>query len=128
VRTFYQIWSQPLITVNGEHLISQVITLCGGVNIFADLPTLAPAVTPEAVLAADPQVIIASGKARERPDWLASWQAWQHLSAVKNGQLYVIDPDLIQRQTPRILDGARILCQQLQQARNASREHGDTPY
>jgi iron complex transport system substrate-binding protein len=127
VRTFYQIWYQPLMTVNGEHLISQVISLCGGRNIFADLSTLAPAVNPEAVLAADPQVIVASGKARERPDWLESWQAWPHISAVKNHQLYVVDPDLIQRQTPRILDGARIMCQQLQQARDASREQSETP-
>jgi iron complex transport system substrate-binding protein len=128
VRTFYQIWHQPLMTVNGDHLISQVINLCGGRNIFADLSALAPAVNPEAVLAADPQAIIASGIARERPDWLESWQAWPHVSAVKNHQLYVIDPDLIQRQTPRILAGARIMCQQLQQARDASGELGETPY
>ncbi len=128
VRTFYQIWSQPLMTINGEHLISQVIDLCGGRNIFADLSVLAPAVNPEAVLAADPQVIVASGKARERPDWLDRWQAWPDLSAVKNHQLYVIDPDFIQRQTPRILDGARIMCQQLQQARDADRENSKTAH
>jgi iron complex transport system substrate-binding protein len=128
VRTFYQIWYQPLITVNGDHLISQVISLCGGKNIFADLSTLAPAVNPEAVLAADPQAIIASGKARERPDWLKAWQAWPHISAVKNRQLYVIDPDLIQRQTPRILEGARILCEQLQRARKVLREEEKTPH
>jgi iron complex transport system substrate-binding protein len=122
VRTFYQIWHQPLITVSGDHLISQVISLCGGRNIFADLSTLAPAVNPEAVLAADPQAIISSGKVGERPDWLKSWEAWPQLSAVKNRQLYVIDPDLIQRQTPRILRGARIMCHQLQRARQAQSE------
>lgn len=127
VRTFYQIWNQPLMTVNGEHLISQVITLCGGKNVFAELSTLAPAVSLEAVLATDPEAIIASGKARERPEWLESWRAWPRLSAVKNHQLYAIDPDLIQRQTPRILDGAKIMCQQLQQARLAINDPDKSP-
>ena len=122
VRTFYQIWDQPLITVNGAHLISQLITLCGGENIFAALGTLAPVVNREAVLAADPQIIIASGQARERPDWLERWQAWPQVSAVRNQQLYVIDPDLIQRQAPRILRGAKIMCGQIEQARQALRE------
>jgi len=122
VRTFYQIWDQPLITVNGAHLISQLITLCGGENIFAALGTLAPVVNREAVLAADPQIIVASGQARERPDWLERWQAWPQVSAVRNQQLYVIDPDLIQRQAPRILRGAKIMCGQIEQARQALRE------
>jgi len=127
VRTFYQIWDQPLITVNGAHLISQLITLCGGENIFAALDTLAPVVNREAVLAADPQIIIASGKARERPDWLERWQAWPQLSAVRNQQLYVIDPDLIQRQAPRILGGAKIMCGQIERARQALREEAKVP-
>ena len=75
VRVFYEIWHQPLMTVNGEHIISDVIRLCGGTNIFADLSTLAPQVSVEAVLAADPQVIIASGMAAEHPEWLDAWRA-----------------------------------------------------
>jgi iron complex transport system substrate-binding protein len=127
VRTFYQIWHRPLMTVNGEHLISQVIRLCGGRNIFAGLHSLAPAVNPEAVLQADPQIIIASGIAAERPDWLENWRAWPRIAAVRNHQLYTIDPDLIQRQTPRILDGAKIMCRQLQQARGALAGHERVP-
>ena len=125
VRTFYQIWHQPLMTVNGEHLISQVMELCGGSNIFAALQTLAPVVTREAVLAADPQIIIASGRAGERPQWLQAWENWPQLSAVRYKQLYFIEPDLIQRQTPRILDGARIMCGQLAQAREMLRKSGE---
>jgi len=121
VRTFYQIWHQPLMTVNGEQLINQVIELCGGRNIFAGLQTLAPVVTREAVLAADPQIIIASGRTRERPQWLADWKDWPQLSAVRNHQLYFIEPDLIQRQTPRLLEGAKIMCRQLAQARQGEK-------
>lgn len=126
VRTFYQIWAQPLITVNGQHLISQVIALCGGTNVFAGLDALAPVVNREAVLAADPQIIIAGGKPGEQARQLESWQTWPQISAVKNRQLYLIDPDLIQRQGPRILDGARVMCRQIEKARSAAREDADT--
>jgi iron complex transport system substrate-binding protein len=120
VRTFYEIWHQPLMTVNGQQMINQVITLCGGRNIFAGLETLAPVVSREAVVAADPQAIIASGRAAERPEWLESWRTWPQVSAVKHGQLYVIEADLIQRQTPRLLQGAAIMCRQLENARQAT--------
>lgn len=117
LRTFYQIWHQPLMTINGEHLISQVITLCGGRNIFTDLSILAPSVDREAVLRANPQVIIASGMAKQQPEWLDDWKQWPQLAATRLDQLYFIEPDLIQRQTPRILDGADIMCRQLAEAR-----------
>jgi len=96
----------------------QVITLCGGRNIFASLETLAPAVDREAVLGADPQVIIASGMARQQPEWLEEWKQWPQLSAVRFDQLHFIEPDLIQRHTPRILDGADIMCEKLAEARD----------
>ncbi|HED18041.1 MAG TPA: cobalamin-binding protein [Gammaproteobacteria bacterium] len=117
VRVFYQIWHRPLMTINGEHLISQVINLCGGRNIFSDLATLAPTVGLEAVLAANPEVIIASGMAAQQPQWLDQWRKWPQIAAVKNRQLYIIPPDLIQRQTPRVLEGAEQMCKQLEQAR-----------
>jgi iron complex transport system substrate-binding protein len=118
VRTFYQIWHQPLMTINGEHLISQVISLCGGQNVFASLESLAPVVDREAVLRADPQIIIASGMAKQQPEWLENWKRWPQLSATRFDQLYFIEPDLIQRHTPRILDGANIMCRQLAEARS----------
>jgi iron complex transport system substrate-binding protein len=122
VRVFYQIWHNPPITVNGDHLISQIIELCGGRNVFAAVDGLAPTVSREAVLAADPQVIVASeGAARGRPQWLDSWLDWPQLSAAALQQLYAIDPDLIERQSPRILEGAGIMCRQLEQARSAIR-------
>lgn len=128
VRVFYQIWHNPPITVNGDHLISQVIELCGGRNVFAGIDSLAPAVSREAVLAADPQVIVASaGATTDQPQWLDSWRSWPQLSAVAMQQLYAIDPDLIERQSPRILEGARILCRQLEQARAEIQRQANPP-
>jgi iron complex transport system substrate-binding protein len=118
VRVFYQIWDQPPITINGEQMISNVLRLCGGENIFDSLPTLAPTVSVEAVLAADPEVIVASGADATRPAWLDAWKRWPRLTAAARDNLYYVDPDLMQRQTPRVLDGAVQLCAHLESARN----------
>lgn len=117
VRTFYQIWDQPLMTVNDEHLISDVIRLCGGENVFAGLAQLAPTIGMEGVLAANPEVIIASGMGEARPEWLDQWRRWPGLKASRADNLYFIPPDLIQRPTPRILEGAALLCGYLEEAR-----------
>ncbi|WP_459871610.1 cobalamin-binding protein [Endothiovibrio diazotrophicus] len=118
VRVLYQIWDRPLMTVNGEHLISDVIRLCGGENVFAGLSALAPQLDVEAVLAADPEAIAASGMDEARPEWLDMWRAWPKLTATARDNLFFIPPDLIQRHTPRILQGAARLCDQLEQARS----------
>ena len=122
VTVFYQVWDQPLTTLNGRHLISDVIRLCGGRNVFADAIPIAPKVSIEAVIRANPHVIVASGMAESRPDWLDMWQAWPSIAAVAAGQLYFVPPDLLQRHTPRVLDGAQMLCEQLDRTR-ALRPH-----
>jgi iron complex transport system substrate-binding protein len=117
VRVFYQVWDRPIITVNGDHIISKVIRLCGGRNVMADLPGIAPQIDVERVLRADPEVILASGADAARPAWLEGWKAYPGLAAVRLGQLYAIRPDLLQRQTPRLLDGAEELCRIFEAAR-----------
>jgi iron complex transport system substrate-binding protein len=117
VRVFYQVWSRPMVTVNGEHLISRVIDLCGGTNVFARLPLLAPEIDREAVLAADPEVVIASGAGDLRPAWLDDWKDFPQLRAVRSGQLYAMPADLLQRHSPRILVGAERLCAILERVR-----------
>ncbi len=117
VRTFYQIWKQPLMTVGGGQIISDAIRLCSGDNIFSQLKPLAPTVTAEAVLAADPEAIVASGMGEARPEWLDDWRRWTTLTAVKRDNLFFIPPDLIQRHTPRLIEGAERLCAFLETAR-----------
>jgi iron complex transport system substrate-binding protein len=118
VRTFYQIWDEPLITLNGKHMVSSVIELCGGVNIFADAIPLVPYVNIESIVAADPQVIIAGGSQEEQPHWFKSWQKWSGISAVIKSQIYLIPADLMQRHSVRILDGAEMMCGYLDRARS----------
>ena len=117
VRTFYQIWADPPMTVGRSQIIGSAIRLCGGVNVFGDLASMAPVVSVEAVLAADPEVIVASGENEARPDWLDNWRRWPRLTAAARDNLFFIPPDLIQRHTPRLLDGAEQLCRDLETAR-----------
>jgi iron complex transport system substrate-binding protein len=117
LRVFYQVWKQPLTTINGRQIISDAIRLCGGVNVFADLPALAPNVSVEAVLAANPEVIIASGMGDSRPEWLDDWRRWKQMTAVARDDLYFVPPALIQRHTPRLLEGTEIICQHLETVR-----------
>ena len=113
----YQIWNDPLQTVNGEHLISEIISLCGGYNIFGDARSLAPRVSIESVLLRDPNAIVASGMGEARPEWLDQWRAYPSLTAVADEALFFVNPDHLQRPSARIVLGAQSLCQQLDQIR-----------
>jgi iron complex transport system substrate-binding protein len=118
LRVFFQIWDQPVMTVNNSHLMSDAIQTCGGRNVFGTLPALVPTVDVEAVLAADPQVIVASGADASRPPWLDDWKRWRRLEAVRQDNLFFIPPELITRLAPRVLDGVDMLCKELDQARS----------
>lgn len=118
VSVFYEIWPAPLMTVNNDHIISDVLHLCGAKNVFGNLPVLTPTLSLEAVLEANPEAVIASGMGNARPAWLDVWRAWGGLAASKLNALYFIPADLINRQSPRILLGAEILCKQIDEVRN----------
>ncbi|MEY2686934.1 MAG: hypothetical protein RL375_1132 [Pseudomonadota bacterium] len=127
VSVFYQVWTAPLLTVNATTLIGDVISLCGGDNIFGRLPMQAPRVSIESVIEADPDVIVAAslgqvgaeaGTAGDLADF-SLWHAWPRLRAVRRQHLVALSDDLISRHTPRVLDGAERLCTALDAARRA---------
>ncbi len=118
LKVFYQLWHNPIQTINREHIISDVMRLCGGENIFADLKSIAPKVNVEAVLQKDPNVIIASGADNTRPEWLNEWDSWDSVSAVADKNLYYIPPDYIQRHTLRILKGVELMCRYIDDSRS----------
>ena len=117
VTVFFQIWDKPLMTVNGDHLITDVIRLCGGQNVFAALKPLTPEISVEAVLAASPEAIVSVTAEAGQEENLTGWKKWPRLQAVARNNLYAVHSDLISRNTPRILDGAQSLCEHLDQAR-----------
>lgn len=118
VRVFYQVWQNPLITIGGQQIMSDAITLCRGENIFTDLKPLAPRVSFEAVIAANPEAIITSGMADQNPELLDAWKKWPNLTATRRNNFFFIQSDLMNRSGPRILDGTERLCDALQTARD----------
>lgn len=119
VRVFYEIWPKPLMTVNGTHIISDVIALCGGVNIFAASRPLTPEISREALLAAQPEVALGGSSAETAAGFTARWTSLPPpLNAVP---AHYIPADLIQRPTPRLLEGARLVCAHLDAVRAGRR-------
>ena len=120
IRVMYEVWNDPLQTINGDHLISQVITLCAGNNIFANVETLAPRINVESVLALAPEAIIASGIRDTGHHWLDDWQRYPTLHAVRDGGLFFVNPDYLERPTARVLLGAQSVCEQLDSLRSSA--------
>lgn len=122
VSVFQLIWRQPLMTVNSQHLISDVIRVCGGTNVFALTSSLAPVVSGENLLAVDPDVIISSVLLEQDEsaptEARAFLRQFSQLSAVRNNNVFFVHPDLIQRQTTRVLQGTRLVCEQLERVRS----------
>lgn len=113
LRVFYQIWDQPLMTINGQHFIHQALEVCAGENVFAHLGPLTPRLSREAVLLANPQVMLSGGMSETTTEWLTAWQDLPAIEAVAQQQLYFVPPSLVQRPTPRLLDGIEAICDQL---------------
>jgi iron complex transport system substrate-binding protein len=112
---FVQVDDQPLYTVGGRHVITEVLAVCGGRNVFEDLVQAAPVVDLEAVLARDPQVILSIDDTVADP--VAAWRRWPRLRAVQAGAVYPLPADLVARATPRLVDGAAAVCAALEDAR-----------
>lgn len=119
IRVFYQVNTHPLYTINGEHYLSELIEVCGGVNIFADLSGLAPLISVESVLEREPEVILASSDAGTRA--FDEWERWSDMAAMKYGNRFLLPANEIGRATPRLLVGAAALCDALKNSRENRR-------
>lgn len=117
VRAFYEVWHRPLITVSDRHMIGDVLTLCGGQNVFAETPGLTPTVSLEAVAAAGVEAVLGGARSGSEADFRREWSQ-APLAALRSLPVFYVDPDVIQRQTPRILEGARTVCAALESVRS----------
>ncbi len=90
------------------------MSMCGGRNIFGDATNTTPKISVEAVLKRNPDVSSAGSTAAQKTEWLGEWRQWKTLNAVKDHYLFAIHPDIMQRYTVRVLEGAQQLCETLE--------------
>ena len=119
IRVLYQIWDRPIYTIGGRHVITDALELCGAVNVFADLETAAPAVTREAAVLRNPELILASAPPGAADEWLAEWRKFPALAAVRNGQLVSHVDARIDRMGPSVIAATAQLCAVIDEARAA---------
>jgi iron complex transport system substrate-binding protein len=114
-RVYYEVWHDPLITAGPDTFVDDLITLAGGINIAGDSKTSYPEISLEVVIQKDPQIFIYShhGNSRQEIEQIYSRQNWQDISAIKNKRVYIIDQNLVQRATPRLIDGLEELAKML---------------
>lgn len=117
VRVLYQIWDRPIYTIGGKHVITDALQLCGATNIFSDLDTAAPAVTREAAVLRNPELILASAPPGAADDWLEEWRRFPALAAVRNGHLVRHADDRIDRMGPSVIAATANLCEVIDNAR-----------
>ena len=117
VSVFYQIWDNPIYTLNDAQIASDAIRLCGGRNVFGNLQTVAPQVSVEAVLQADPDVIVGGKRYTPQDRGISIWEPYRGMRAVKRKNLVTLDEGLLTRPGPRVVDGAATLCARLDEAR-----------
>jgi iron complex transport system substrate-binding protein len=117
VRMFYQVWDKPLHTLNGGHIVSDAVRLCGGENIYAHMKVTAPVVSQESVLGEDPEAIVSTGERSKEDGGVAIWRPFTTMTAVRRNNLFRIDGNLLNRAGPRMIAGAAALCEKLELAR-----------
>jgi iron complex transport system substrate-binding protein len=123
VRVLYQIWDQPIYTIGGRHLINDALTLCGASNVFADLPTAAPAVTREAAILRNPDLIVISAPPRSVQEWRTEWARFPSLSAVRSGLVLAYSDERMDRMGPSVVEATAGLCELIDRARLARAAH-----
>jgi len=119
VRVLYQIWDQPIYTIGGKHVINDALTLCGASNIFADLSTAAPAVTREAAVLRNPDLILVSAPPAPAEEWRAAWARFPTLNAVRNGRVLPYTDERMDRMGPLVVEATAGLCELIDHARAA---------
>jgi iron complex transport system substrate-binding protein len=108
-----QVWNHPVYTVGGTHLISDALRLCGARNVFGDLRDFGPAVDVEAVVARNPDIIVAAAPPGAGPEWLADWRRFATLRAVRNGNLITFEDQRLTRLGPSVVSATEALCKVL---------------
>lgn len=105
-RVFVEIWGEPLMTAGPGTFVDELVSAAGGRNIAHDADGEWPVFSAEAVIERDPDVVILTNF--NKAEALAR-RAWQGISAYRTGRVYEVNPDLLVRPGPRLVDGLETL-------------------
>jgi len=109
---YVEIYNNPIMSVSDRSFVGEVIQKAGGNNIFAELPRDYSRVKAEDVINADPEIIILTCPPEVTAENIKIRKGWEVISAVENDRIYTaldINPDLIIRATPRVIEGMKKL-------------------
>lgn len=109
-RVFFQIGITPIVSAGSHTFLDELITTAGGLNLAAGKVPY-PRFSQEQILALKPEVIIITSMARGGAfeQVKAGWERWQTLPAARNHRIFLVDSDIMDRPSPRLLDGLELL-------------------
>lgn len=108
-----QVWNRPIYTVGGRQLMSDALSVCGARNVFADLPEASPLVNIEAVIARNPDIIVVAAPPGEGAAWVADWQRFPMLAAVRAHRVVPFEDQGLSRLGPSVVPATASLCELL---------------
>ena len=110
-KVFFQLGDAPMVTVGKGTLANDLIRLAGGRSISENEPASYPVYSIETVLLKAPEIIIMTSmdSKKNSPQLIKKWESWKSIPAVRMSMIYVIDSNLVDRPTPRIVEGLEAL-------------------
>jgi len=113
MKVFYQLWPEPMRTINKETLINQLIEVCQGQNVFAENPTAYPQIGIENVIVAQPEIIILPDEKSNKEQPIIDWHKWPEIPAAKHNRFIRVNADLMHRFSTRMLEGIEDMCEKI---------------
>lgn len=113
MKVFYQLWPEPMRTINKETLINQLIEVCQGQNVFAENPTAYPQIGIENVIVAQPEIIILPDEKSNKEQPIIDWHKWPEIPAAKHNRFIRVNADLMHRFSTRMLEGIEDMCKKI---------------
>jgi iron complex transport system substrate-binding protein len=106
-KVYYELWPSPITSTGPGTFVDDIIQRAGGENIAGDAKKAYPQYSQEMIVAKNPDIIIFShhGSSNQSVEDILTRQGWENISAIKNEKVVYLDENLVQRATPRLVDG-----------------------
>ena len=115
-KVYFEVWNNPLISVNSKTWIGNIITLAGGTNVFGEAVSEWPIIQSEDIIQQDPEIMVFP-VIPDVPRFWGDFEAvkkrngWKNITAIRNSRLYEVQRDLISRPGPRLIEALEIIAE-----------------